>query len=53
MVAPKPNLRFQEVAGDVVRAELWPHRGRSRPRPPSSAQLLLLAHRLEKKQQID
>jgi hypothetical protein len=57
MAAAKPNLRFQELRDEVVMTERWPHCGRSRPGPPSSAQLLrwhsALAQRLEKKQQID
>jgi hypothetical protein len=39
MAAAKPNLRFQELRDEVM-TEQWPHRGRSRPGQPSSAQLL-------------
>jgi len=40
MAAAKPNLQFQELQDEVVMAERWPDCGRSRPGPPSSAQLL-------------
>jgi hypothetical protein len=38
MAAAKPSLRFQELRDEVM-TEQRPHRGRSRPGQPSSAQL--------------